>query len=418
MKTITPAIEHRQKRLAAFLPLFIVPFITLIFWTLGGGRIDKNKTEEDTKSKVNMEIPDANFEKKQPSDKMSFYAQALLDSAKKKELSQNDPYINQPGSPQSTSLGAFYNTPAIGAYGGGNYTDPNEAKIYGKLNELNSVLNQPTPPVVPAYGAMDTKSFGQSNLDLERLQGMMNMMQEGQQTSGDPEMQQINGLLEKILDIQHPDRAQEKLNTIQAKNRGQVYAVSANVEENPISIIEKTEGAKKRQSNGFYGLNETRDVAENNSITAVVHDNQTIVSGSIVKLRLVTDIMIGNELIPKDNFLFGQATISGERLKIEINSIRYNNSIYPVKLTVYDLDGMDGVHIPGAISRDVAKESGTDVMQGLGINSFDPNLATQAASAGIELSKNLIKRKVKLVKVTLKSGYRLLLKDNKQEYSN
>lgn len=417
MKTITPAIEQRQRRFAAFLPLFTVPFITLMFWTLGGGRTNKTKAEGDTKSKVNMEIPDANFEKKQPSDKMSFYAQALLDSAKKRELSQNDPYINQPGNPPSTALGTFYYTPGIGTYGGGNYTDPNEAKIYGKLNELNTALNQQAPPIAPSYGPMDAKSYGQSNLDLDRLQSMMTMMQEGQ-TSSDPEMQQINGMLEKILDIQHPERAQEKLSSVQAKNRGQVYAVSANIEENPISIIEKTEGAKKRQSNGFYGLNETRDVAENNSIAAVVHDNQTIVSGSIVKLRLVTDIMIGNELIPKDNFLFGQATISGERLKIEINSIRYNNSIYPVKLTVYDLDGMDGVHIPGAISRDVAKESGTDVMQGLGINSFDPNLATQAASAGIELSKNLIKRKVKLVKVTLKSGYRLLLKDDKQQNSN
>jgi hypothetical protein len=41
-------------------------------------------------------------------------------------------------------------------------------------------------------------------------------------------------------------------------------------------------------------------------------------------------------------------------------------------------------------------------------------LGAQAASAGIDAAKGLIRKKAKLVKVTVKAGYRVLLKDEKQ----
>lgn len=416
MKTQTLSVNDRQKRFALFFPLLTVPFITLMFWTMKANS-DASDREQNNQPALNMEIPDANFEKKHASDKMSFYTQAQLDSAKRKELSENDPYIIQQQGLPTTAFGSPSLTPGLPSYNPNVFSDPNEAKIYGKLGELNHILNQPAPAVSPTYGSIENRPIGQTNMDLDRLQGMMTMMQQGQKEA-DPEMQQINGLLEKILDIQHPERAEEKLKSSKEKRAGEVYAVTSNVEETPITVIKNSKSKPSKALNGFFGLNDLRELPEFNSISVVVHDNQTILSGSIVKLRLTTDIMIMGQLIPKDNFLFGEATISGERLKIEINTILYNNSIYPVKLSVYDLDGMAGIHIPGAISRDVAKESGTDLMQGLGINSFDPSLATQAASAGIELSKNLIKRKVKLVKVTLKSGYKLLLKDEKQQNFN
>jgi hypothetical protein len=42
---------------------------------------------------------------------------------------------------------------------------------------------------------------------------------------------------------------------------------------------------------------------------------------------------------------------------------------------------------------------------------MDPSLKAQAASEGIRAAKSLLSKKVKQVKVTLKAGYQVLLRD-------
>ncbi|WP_313262654.1 conjugative transposon protein TraM, partial [Sphingobacterium multivorum] len=54
-------------------------------------------------------------------------------------------------------------------------------------------------------------------------------------------------------------------------------------------------------------------------------------------------------------------------------------------------------------------------LQTFGMTSLDPSFGAQAAGAGIEAVKSLVRKKVKLVKVAVKSGYRLLLRDEKQK---
>jgi len=87
-----------------------------------------------------------------------------------------------------------------------------------------------------------------------------------------------------------------------------------------------------------------------NAIPAVNYESQTLVNGATVKLRLTYDVYINGRLIPKDNFPFGTASLKVERLSVSMNSLRYNNSLFPVDLSVYDMDGLEGIYIPGAIS--------------------------------------------------------------------
>ena len=79
------------------------------------------------------------------------------------------------------------------------------------------------------------------------------------------------------------------------------------------------------------------------------------------------------------------------------------------------MDGLIGIHIPGSINRDVSKESANEAITGVGMTTLDPSLAAQATSAGIQAAKSLLSKKVKLVKVTVKAGYSVLLKDNNQK---
>jgi len=303
--------------------------------------------------------------------------------------------------------------------------DSNEAKVYRKLAELDEALNRvATPTIEPADDAPLNRSENTqvNTSDIDRLEHMMQSLNKS--NGEDPELQQLNNMLEKILDIQHPDRVQEKIRQTSETQKGQVFAVSATSNETPVSLLDNRVGINRTsinqsQQNGFYSLDESAPTDDTqNAIQAVIHETQTLVAGSTVKLRLVNDVYINGMLIPKDNFLFGEASLNGERLEIKIGSICYQNSLFPVQLSVYDMDGMDGIYIPGAITRDVAKQSVDRTVQGIGLTTMDPSFGAQAASAGIEAARDLISKKVKLVKVTVKASYQVLLRDEKQKQNN
>ena len=147
----------------------------------------------------------------------------------------------------------------------------------------------------------------------------------------------------------------------------------------------------------------------------MVHEAQVLLNGSVVKMRLLDDMYVNGTLIPKGNFVFGIAQLNDERLEVSISSIRCNNSLFPVKLDIYDMDGLPGIYIPGAISRDVAKQSADNSLQLMELTSMDPSIKAQAATGGINAAKSLLSKKVKQVKVLVKAGYKILLMDKSSE---
>lgn len=73
------------------MPLIVLPFITLLFWALGGGKINKGN-ELQAQEGLNMQLPAANVNEVKPQDKLGYYDQATSDSIKRQELMKNDPY--------------------------------------------------------------------------------------------------------------------------------------------------------------------------------------------------------------------------------------------------------------------------------------------------------------------------------------
>ena len=435
-KTPSPKML-RQRKFLLVLPLLVLPFMTLMFWSLGGGKVETSEAQTPENKGFNMKLPDAYLKDDKSLDKMSYYDKATSDSAKLEELMKNDPNYKKPSlrndaiRMQANDISVSENYARSGTlltspYGNGISQDSNEIKVYRKLAELDEAMNRAAvPTMVTADEAPRNRSENTqvNTSDINRLEQMMQSM--NQPDGEDPELQQLNGMLEKILDIQHPDRIQEKIRQTSQANKGQVFAVSASGKDAPVSLLDNTPddrvaiSIKQSQQNGFYSLDESVMADDTqNAIQAVIHETQTLVAGSTVKLRLINDVYINGLLIPKDNFLFGEATLNGERLKIEIGSIRYQNSLFPVQLSVYDMDGMNGIYIPGAITRDVAKQSADRTIQGIGLTTLDPSLGAQAASAGIEAASNLISKKIKLIKVTVKAGYQVLLRDEKQKQNN
>lgn len=415
----------RQRKLLVVLPLLVLPFVTVMFWALGGGKVEAANTQAVEKKGFNIKLPDANLKEGLSLDKMNYYDQATLDSIKLDELIKKDPnYLSQSFQIDSTedSSDVTFRKGSTGL-NTSVYRDPNEEKVHQKLEALQKVIN--TPVVSPVQNRDYTK-YTKSNEtsmhsnDVDRLEQMMQSMN-GQSGDQDPELQQLSGMLENILDIQHPGRVQEKLRKASEQQRGQVFAIATKTKEDNISSLQSTSVnttafAGQSGHNGFYSLDEraSPDYTQN-AVEAVIHETQTIVNGSTVKLRLSNDIFINGIKIPKDNFLFGTASLKEERLAIKINSLRYNNSLFPVDLSVYDIDGLSGIYIPGAINRDVAKASADRSLQTLGVASLDDSWGAQAAGAGIEAAKSLLSKKVKLVKVVVKAGYMVLLRDENQK---
>ncbi|MXN91169.1 conjugative transposon protein TraM [Flavobacterium sp. Sd200] len=413
---ITPKMQ-RQRKFMLMLPILVLPFLTLAFWALGGGKMEAAEAASLETKGFNLNLPGANLPEGKPMNKMSYYEQAQKDSTRLGEQKRNDQAnLSKPGQEafgnpfkdNATTRGL--NTSIGGGYG----NDPKTENIYRKLELLNKELNKPA--TIPAAGSTSVTTprggTATGRTDAEKLEKMMQAMNEPGKP--DPELAQLNSMLEKIMDIQNPGRVKEQLDRAKEQKQELAYKVEA-VSDAAVTLLDNNL-YYQNMGNGFYGLDDTtNDTTTQNAIPAVIHETQTLVNGAIVKLRLQEAISVNGIKIPKDSFIFGVASISGERLNVEITSIRYGNSIFPVTLQVFDMDGLDGIHIPGAIARDVATNSADRSVQGIGLSSLDPTWQGQAASAGIETAKTLFSKKVKLVKVTVKAGYQVLLRDSKQQ---
>jgi conjugative transposon TraM protein len=427
-KPINSAKFLRKRKMMLILPLLVLPFITMAFWALGGGKGNTDKNAITATTGLNTKLPESSLKDDKNVDKLSYYDKADTDSLKRKELLRSDPYYRDSIETKSgANIGQAYyfnnGSAANGAMKTSPYdktADASEEKIYRKIAELNHQINQPevherSNKNSNAESSTNTEPTEQFSKEVDRLEDMMQQMSGNKEA--DPEMQQLNGTLEKILDIQHPERIKEKIARQSTESKETVFPVDAAPLRATVGLLDT---AKKPRlvagTNGFYGVNDIDGSStEHNAIDAVVHENQTLVSGSVVKLRLLNDIFINGQLIPKDNFIFGEASLNNERLEISIHSIRNEQNLFTVKLEVYDLDGLPGLYIPGAISRDVVKQSAGNALQSsLSLGSLDPSFGAQAATAGIETAKNLLSKKVRLIKVQVKAGYKILLKDSNQ----
>jgi conjugative transposon TraM protein len=414
----------RKRKMMLVLPLLVIPFLTMAFWALGGGQ-GKQTAAVVKQPGLNLNLPDSKLKDENLTDKLSFYDKADKDSLKMEEWMRSDPYYKQkqdtgafPGNELeqiTQNTATKYNQRLNPSPYEPTKNNP-EQKLMEKLALLQKEINkQPDTDVNKQKETLQIRPDDEFSSEVDRLENLFQSMNKS--NTGDPEMQQINSTLERILDIQHPQRVKDKIKEKSLKQKETVFPVNRIPVITNISLLD-TSKSKTSYGNKFYGIDDI-DLESNdkNAIEAVVHSNQILVNGAVIKLRLTTDIYINGTLIPKGNYVNGIVSLNNERLEIEINSIRYGNSLFPVKLEIYDLDGLPGIYIPGAITRDVAKQSANNSLQLMELTTLDPSLKAQAAAAGVNTVKGLLSRKVKQVKVMVKAGYKVLLRDKNTEQS-
>ena len=345
---------QRQRKALLFMPLLIIPFLTLFFWAFGGGRSAAVKAESGHTG-FDMRLPDARPKNDDKLDKMSYYELAAKDSARLKQQISSDPYYQPPSSDSSVHLaGAAAGDIPPSAAQAPRLTS--EAMVRRKLAELQVMVGrrQPTEPVKapPAEAPI---------------------LLPAPASQPDPELGQMNLLLEKILDIQHPERLKQPASS-------------------PVAALKPFRG-----------------------IPAVVDGTQRIAQGTVIRLKLADSVTLGGRLFEKGQMIYGSGTLTNQRYLLSIKSIHIGSSLYPVDLTVFDqVDGLEGISVPEAITGESIREGAASGVGGMEIMSLDPSMSAQLAGAGINAAKGLFSKKVRRVKGKIKNEHPVLLRINSE----
>ena len=98
---------------------------------------------------------------------------------------------------------------------------------------------------------------------------------------------------------------------------------------------------------------------ESSQLKAEVYETTTVLTGNRLKLRLLEDATLTGIRLPAGSFLYGTCEVANERLRIAISQLPIGDSFVPVDISVYDLDGMEGLYVPDNASRKVLKEVGS-----------------------------------------------------------
>ncbi|HXB94365.1 MAG TPA: conjugative transposon protein TraM [Puia sp.] len=376
---------NKQKRqFLLVLPAVVIPLLCMVFYTLGGGRASGKPAGAGTMG-LNTQLPKPKFDPRQAfMNKMQAYMEADRDSLRKGQYERQDPYrrtdtssvrrgAGYPGGSEggrrSVMTGRPVSFPPRAAVAGDRQAD----ELLHQLERLQKSLHQPSSPPPPG-----SRPPGNGEWGLTR--GADRFTTPRDELESDPKMEQLNRMLDKVIWIQHPEEAKGAATPIAHRSADEVIPADSTV----------------------------------NTIAAVVPEDQTLTAGATLALRITDSIRVDGRVLPAGQLVYGTVNIQNDRMTVRIGALRDERNLYITELEVYDLDGLAGIHIPGVLSRDVAKQSADAGVNSLNVLNMDPSLGAQAASAGIQTVKSFVGHKVRQVRVSVKAGYRVLLRPVRQ----
>ena len=376
----TPAERERLKRITVY--TLLVLSCLVCFWIIFAPSGD----DDAVKGKANMELPDQTSAG-MPDTKLKAYEQ----EAAQKDKARNDSTINAVTLQLDT------------------VTAPAEPTLPDEIQNSAAAYQQAQASLqdfyVPEYNESAQVAKLQARLDELEMQNSM-----AQQQSQQPNEME---LLERSYQLAAQYMGNGNAGNVpppqvDEKGKRNVQPVQ-NVTHNVVSTL--SAATNERGFNTSVGMK--RSVGKN-TIAAVIAGNQSVTNGQSVKLRTTEPMWIGNRLIPRNTVLVGAARLQDERLEIEISSIECQGSIYDVELKVYDSDGQEGINIPNSMETDALHEIGANMGSTMGSSI---NISTDAgAQIASDVGRGLINgvsqyltKKMRTVKVHLKSGYRVML---------
>lgn len=205
--------------------------------------------------------------------------------------------------------------------------------------------------------------------------------------------------------------------TVEAKE-GAVNALSD--DDNAQTVVK----AKRPSSSYFNTLAENEP--EPSLIKAIIDEDVKAVDGSRVRLRLLDDVEINDVFLPKGSYIYAiMSGFSQQRVKGTVKSLMVADNLVKVNLTIYDMDGMEGLYVPASQFRETAKDvagGALDQSMTLNSNTSGMNNVTQwgwnAIQNAYQKTSSAISKAIKKNKVNLKYGTSVYLVNGREKQNN
>ena len=411
--------QRRQRQKMLVYPLMVLLFAGCMWLIFAPSSEDKEKAEQGQGFNTDMPLPE---DSKIIGDKAKAYEQQDLENKRKLSAFWNDGEkdgsdtvsddyrLTRTETPENksgdetqanirtsaaayqrlnTSLGTFYEPPK---------EDTEKEELRERIDELEAMLvaQESKPSTMEEQVALLEKSYELA----AKYQNGNNAGQSAQPKETEASVSARNGkaVAEPVSGVRRT-----VVSTLPQPMTDSAFITDYSVERNY----------------GFHTAVGAEETTVKNTIAACVQGDQTLTDGQTVKLRLLEPMRVSGRIIPRNTTLVGAARLQGERLGIRITSLEHDGTIILVELKVYDSDGQAGIFIPGSMEIDAAKEIGANMGNSLGssINiSTDAGaqLASDLGRGAIQGISQYISKRMRTVKVHLKSGYKVLLYQEKE----
>ncbi|WP_297337918.1 conjugative transposon protein TraM [Algoriphagus sp.] len=435
MNKQTQLAERRKGVFLLCLPVLIVPLVFLLGST--GGEIP---VLEEIPKGLNQELPQVLIKEKRTSkpeaytleekwkkespdlELPAFLQQSLVDQQPKEgnpKEEQKESLIGLSFSSSSPQTGfSTHSSPALDQ--SKEILDPEKA-MADQLKELEKLLNSEPKDLMTAESSAD--SFSQK-LSAELLQARKeweNPMGELQGGSGpDPELEQLEGLLDKLVFLQQGADQVESTEEFSRLNGIKPVAISTNSEkESSAGVAKRSFSIQEEGGNGFFGFVNQEEPQEfpnsfPSTIKAHVAESQQILPGEAVELILDQDLILEELQIPAGTLLHAGSSMSGARLQLRVSGIVWKDQLIPVDLKAYGLDGLPGVEIADQKGASQWLNQSVQGAQGMRFNTLGMDWQSQLATTGVDASRSLIRSKSRPKKLQVKGGHPVLLIDFSQ----
>jgi hypothetical protein len=171
--------------------------------------------------------------------------------------------------------------------------------------------------------------------------------------------------------------------------------------------VQTSSEAPRRRTNtsGSSSYNNSSSPLE---IKAVIdNSNRDVKAGSTVRIRITENCNVSGIEIPKNTIISGIANFNNERVQINVNSINYNGQILPVALSAFDMDGIEGIYVPGGINQEIKEDAARSA-----VGSTNKGITVAVPMIG-SISTGAINKKVQDPSVKISDGHKIILKKGK-----
>lgn len=289
----------------------------------------------------------------------------------------------------------------------------NEKYDQATLEKIRKMRRDPYSDVMGEYGSSDSHLSEQLEKQLASIEDeeeLKEIIREARKNAEIRKEQEQNNVYRQKIYKRIIGYDQEKKKAENPTKPKPGSAMDSLVSNQPIYIAENGKRTRRQQASM---------PSSNTLFKACIHGDQTVVTGSTVRMRMLEDAVVCGMKIPANTLFYGVATLGANRLEVVVNNLKVGNTISPVSFVIFDNDAMEGLNLPNNMKAQAAKR----MQQGL-VQNIDMPLAsigtmtseiTSAVNATTQIAKQILNMKLSQVKVHLKSNYQMYIQEETKE---